>query len=49
MGIGGHDADDLRTLQAGIAADHGPAKLSGGIVGKNEEFVMLAAFDGTGE
>ena len=49
VGIGGPDADDFSTLQAGIAADHGPAELAGGLVGENEESVVLARRDGFGE
>ena len=46
VGIGGPDADDFSTLQAGIAADHGPAELAGGLVGEDEESVVLARRDG---
>ena len=35
--------------KAGEVADNRPAKLSGGIVGENEEPIVLASFDGSGE
>jgi hypothetical protein len=49
MGIGSSDADDFSTLKAGEAADNRPAKLSGGVVGKNEEPIVLASLDGIDE
>ena len=49
MGVGSPDADDLSTLKAGETADNGPAELSGGIVGENEEPIVLAGSDGSGE
>ena len=49
VGVGSPDADDLSTLKAGIAADNGPAELSGGIVGENEKPIVLAGLDGLGE
>jgi len=49
VGVGSPDADDLSTLKAGKAADNGPAELSGGIIGENENPVVLAGLDGFGE
>ena len=49
VGIGGPDADDLGILKARVAADNGPAEFSGGMVGKDEEPIMLAGLNGFGE